>query len=274
MTDNLIVLAGGASSRMKKSTDTKLSSVQLAQANQRSKGLIELKGKPFLAYLLNNVMKAGIKNVYIVTGENSDMFRSALGQNPDFENLNIQFATQYIPQGRVKPFGTADAVFQCLEQYPLLKKDSFCVCNSDNLYSVKAFESLAKSTFRQALMAYDIDSLAYPNERIARFAVMKFNRDYELVDIIEKPEEDMINQYTDAHQKIRVSMNIFLFDGALFYEYLKNCPPNPIRNEKELATALKNMIADDIEVFGIPIAEHVPDLTSKADIGILEKFLS
>lgn len=274
MTDNLIVLAGGASSRMKKSTDTKLSSEQLAQANQRSKGLIELKGKPFLAYLLKNVMKAGIKNVYIVTGENSDMFRSALGQNPDFENLNIQFATQYIPQDRVKPFGTADAVFQCLEQYPLLKKDSFCVCNSDNLYSVKAFESLAKSTFRQALMAYDIDSLAYPKERIVRFAVMKFNRDYELVDIIEKPEEDMIDQYTDAHQKIRVSMNIFLFDGALFYEYLKNCPPNPIRNEKELATALKNMIADDIEVFGIPIAEHVPDLTSKADIGILEKFLS
>ena len=68
-------------------------------------------------------------------------------------------------------------------------------------------------------------------------------------------------------------MNIFLFDGELFCKYLNNCPPNPIRNEKELPTALLNMINDGISVKGIPIAEHVPDLTSKGDILKLEKYL-
>ena len=50
MTENIIILAGGASSRMKKSTDQNLSPDKVAQANQLSKGLIELGGKPFLSF--------------------------------------------------------------------------------------------------------------------------------------------------------------------------------------------------------------------------------
>ena len=53
---------------------------------------------------------------------------------------------------------------------------------------------------------------------------------------------------------------------------MENCPANPVRDEKELPTALMNMIEDNIAVLGIPIAEHVPDLTSKNDIAQLEKY--
>ena len=274
MTENIIILAGGASSRMKKSVDQNLSPEKVAQANQLSKGLIELGGKPFLSYLLDNILQAGFKNVYIIIGENSQMFRRAFENNPDFVDLNIQFATQYIPDGREKPYGTADALYQCLEQYPNLKEDTFCVCNSDNLYSLNALKILKNANSHQAILAYDIDHLKYPKERIARFAVMKFDDDYNLTTIVEKPEPDKIVDYTDAHRKIRVSMNIFLFDGKSFFKYLESCPTHPVRDEKELPTALMNMIEDNIKVIGIPIAEHVPDLTSKNDIAILENYLS
>ncbi|MGB2312693.1 MAG: sugar phosphate nucleotidyltransferase [Flavobacteriaceae bacterium] len=274
MTENIIILAGGASSRMKKSVDQNLSPEKVAQANQLSKGLIELGGKPFLSYLLDNILQAGFKNVYIITGENSQMFRRAFEINPDFVDLNIQFATQYIPEGRQKPYGTADALYQCIEQYPNLKEDTFCVCNSDNLYSLNALKNLKNANSHQAILAYDIDHLKYPKERIARFAVMKFDDDYNLTTIVEKPEPDKIVDYTDAHQKIRVSMNIFLFDGKSFFKYLESCPAHPVRDEKELPTALMNMIEDNIKVMGIPIAGHVPDLTSKNDIAILENYFS
>lgn len=274
MTENIIILAGGASSRMKKSVDQNLSPEKVAQANQLSKGLIELGGKPFLSYLLDNILQAGFKNVYIITGENSQMFRRAFENNPDFVDLNIQFATQYIPEGRQKPYGTADALYQCIEQYPNLKEDTFCVCNSDNLYSLNALKNLKNANSHQAILAYDIDHLKYPKERIARFAVMKFDDDYNLTTIVEKPEPDKIVDYTDAHQKIRVSMNIFLFDGKSFFKYLESCPAHPVRDEKELPTALMNMIEDNIKVMGIPIAEYVPDLTSKNDIAILENYFS
>ena len=273
MTENIIILAGGASSRMKNSVDQNLSQEKVVQANKLSKGLIELNGRPFISYLLENILKVEFKNIYIITGENSQMFRQALDKNPNFRDLNIKFAIQHIPRGRYKPYGTADALHQCIVQYPKLREVTFCVCNSDNLYSLNALMNLKNCNSRQAILAYDIDKLNYPEERIARFAVMKFDHDYNLTTIVEKPEPDQIANFTDTHQKIRVSMNIFLFDGRLFFKYLESCPAHPTRDEKELPTALMNMIEDNLKVKGIPIAEHVPDLTSKNDISILENYL-
>lgn len=274
MTENIIIMAGGASSRMKSSIDQNLPPEKIAQANHVSKGLIELGGKPFLSYLLENILKAGFENVFIITGKNAQPFRSTFENNPDFDGLNILFATQHIQEGRKKPYGTADALYQCIEQYPHLRKNTFCVCNSDNLYSLHALKSLKNVPSSQAILAYDIEYLEYPKERISRFAVMRFDENYNLLSIIEKPKTSKIDSFTDSINKIRVSMNIFLFDGKLCSKYIEECPPHPIRDEKELPTVLMNMINDNILFLGIPIAEHVPDLTSKKDILELEKYFN
>jgi glucose-1-phosphate adenylyltransferase len=69
-------------------------------------------------------------------------------------------------------------------------------------------------------------------------------------------------------------MNLFKFNGTIFYEYLKNCPFNEARNEKELPTAVLNLAKSiSKSVLGIAHAEHVPDLTSKKDIEILSKII-
>ena len=274
MTDTLIILAGGASSRMKNSIDSNLSAKKSAQANTRSKGLIEVNGKPFLSYLLDNILKAGFKNVIIITGENSQLFRSTYENNKEFSKLNISFATQYIPKGRSKPMGTADAVYQSIIQYPELKNIKFCVCNSDNLYSTEVFRLLRKSDYKQALIAYDRDKLLYPKERISRFAVMRFFKNYQLTEIIEKPNLEKISSYMDIENKVRISMNIFLFDGNIFFKYLEDCPIHPDRNEKELPSAIMNMISDNHKIFGITASENVLDLTSKEDISKLEEQLN
>ena len=59
MNKTLIIMAGGTSSRMKKSENNYLSEKIQEQANKRSKGLIELGGKPFMDYLLLNAIGAG-----------------------------------------------------------------------------------------------------------------------------------------------------------------------------------------------------------------------
>ena len=69
-------------------------------------------------------------------------------------------------------------------------------------------------------------------------------------------------------------MNIFKLDGNMIYPYLKNCPTHSTRKEKELPTAILNMAKENAKaVQGIPISEHVPDLTSKEDIVILKEYL-
>ncbi len=69
-------------------------------------------------------------------------------------------------------------------------------------------------------------------------------------------------------------MNVFKFDGKMIYHYLKNCPAHLERNEKELPTALLNMIKDYPKTsLGIPFSEHVPDLTAKEDIKTVKAYL-
>ena len=69
-------------------------------------------------------------------------------------------------------------------------------------------------------------------------------------------------------------MNAFKFNGKVFYPYLKNCPVHPEREEKELPTALLNMVKDfPKSTLGLPFSEHVPDLTAKEDIAEVKEYL-
>ena len=70
-------------------------------------------------------------------------------------------------------------------------------------------------------------------------------------------------------------MNAFTFGGNVFLSFLRDCPINLNRDEKELPTALLNMIQIyPTSVKGIPMQEHVPDLTTKKDLLLLENYLS
>jgi glucose-1-phosphate adenylyltransferase len=192
----------------------------------------------------------------------------------DLDQLQIKFVTQHIPSTRAKPWGTADAVFQALEQFPDLKKEYFSVCNSDNLYSVKAFQNIKEIEGGGALIAYDMDFLKFNKKKISGFALLVFDLNFNLQEIIEKPDPDDFKNYSDSKGSLYVSMNLFTFSGDQFYSFLKECPVHPTRNEKELPSAILNMVhASPGSFIGIPMQEHVPDLTNKEDILHFENHL-
>ncbi|MBT4919138.1 MAG: NTP transferase domain-containing protein [Flavobacteriaceae bacterium] len=281
MNKNIIILAGGASSRMKNSMISKnLSEEELKNANTRSKALLEFGNakRPILDFLLQNAEKAGYKKVVIVIGEQGALFKQYYGKqlkDNSFRGLSISYAIQYIPVGRDKPMGTADALFQALEQYPILKTASFTVCNSDNLYSVKALQALLVCKDSNAFISYNRDALLFPMEKIERFALISVDENFRLETIIEKPSKDQMSNYKDDKGTLRVSMNVFKFTGTEIYSFLKNCPIDIKRDEKELPTAILNMINESKSYLrGISFAEHVPDLTSKEDIVIMRKYIA
>jgi glucose-1-phosphate adenylyltransferase len=280
MHKNLIILAGGLSSRMKKSLKSKhVNDQENSQAQIRSKSLISVghEDRPLMDYLLYNAKKAGYQNIYIVINEKGTLFKEYYGQknaNNYFKGLNISFPIQYIPKNRVKPLGTADAVLQALEQFPELNTQQYTVCNSDNLYSEISLRALRETKNLNAFICYNREALLFSLDKIFRFAIINLDSKNFLKNIIEKPSIEFADNYKDNLEKIRVSMNIFKFDGPMMYPYLKNCPINTERNEKELPTAVLNCVKDNAQSFlGIPISEHVPDLTSKEDISIIKDYL-
>lgn len=271
MHNKLVILAAGTSSRMKRSMESSDPSVKVKNI---SKALITLgnKNKNIIDYLLENAGEAGYTEIYLVVGSEYDQFRSIYGdqiKNNRYHGLNIHYAIQHIPKDRTEPFGTADAVFQALEQYPELKENSFTVCNSDNLYSVNALKGLLNDRHPNAMIRYDIEGLKFEIDKISKFAILSVDEDGYLIDIIEKPKS------FEHETKFWVSMNIFKFHGPSIYPYLKHCPVNVERDEKELPTAILTMCHEHEKVlFTIPFSEHVPDLTQMDDIDKFNDYLN
>ena len=74
--------------------------------------------------------------------------------------------------------------------------------------------------------------------------------------------------------RLGVSMNIFVFEASTFLPYLAATPFHSVRNEKELPTSVA-MFGEGTGkgFYAIPLAENVPDLTSKEDILVMQKYL-
>tara|TARA_Y100000768_G_scaffold330800_1_gene269753 strand:- start:715 stop:1584 length:870 start_codon:yes stop_codon:yes gene_type:complete len=270
----LVILAGGASSRLKKSlNDVDLDKNVSDLAKSSHKTLIPL-GKdkrPLIYFILQNALNAGVSEVFLITSPENSAFKDFIQSEvfkDSFSDININFAIQYKPEDREKPLGTSDALMQAMDQHEILKSNSFVIINGDNLYSVNSLNSLYEQDEKQhSLISYDRDGLNFPHERLTKFALINVDENNQLINIIEKPPIEEVDNFRDKLDKIRVSMNIFKFFGPTIYPFIKNCPLHPERKEKEIPEAVRNYIKDFPNSFNaLPFFEHIPDLTSAKDI--------
>ena len=250
------------------------------QAEERTKGMISLGegGRPFLDYGLYNLRKAGVRDIVIVVGERDTSLRNYYGANDrdnEFHGLRISYAIQRIPEGREKPMGTADALLQALVSRPDWSDGDFIVCNSDNLYSTRAFLLLlVECDAPNGLIDYDRSGLEFDAARIAQFGITRKDNHGFLLEIVEKPPIDELERLRGGDGSLRVSMNIFRLNYSMIFEPLKDCPVHPVRQEKELVAAVTTMVRlHPKSVKAIPLKEHVPDLTFKEDIATTSEFL-
>lgn len=282
MKKRLLILAGGMASRMKKALSEENSDLDpklVAQANAVTKGMIQVgkNGKTLIDYQLYNAHLAGIEEVMLLlhpTDNVSQEYCESLMAKDATRGIQIVFARQQIPADREKPAGTADAVYQALLQHSDWQKGRVIVCNSDNLYSVNALKTLWASEVPQALISYHRDSLLYPEERISAFALIRTDAEGYLLEIIEKPTREQADELMAKQGRLGVSMNVFVFEASTFLPYLAKTPFHPVRNEKELPTSVVMFGEGEGKgFFAISLAENVPDLTSKEDILVMQKYL-
>jgi glucose-1-phosphate thymidylyltransferase/glucose-1-phosphate adenylyltransferase len=282
MKKRLLILAGGMASRMKKALAEENSDLDpklVAQANAVTKGMIQVgkNGKTLIDYQLYNAHLAGIEEVMLLlhpTDSVSQEYCESLMAKDATWGMKIVFARQQIAADREKPAGTADAVYQALSQHADWQMGRVIVCNSDNLYSVNALKTLWASEVPQALISYHRDSLLYPEERISAFALIRTDAEGYLLEIIEKPTKEQAEELMAKQGRLGVSMNVFVFEASTFLPYLAKTPFHPVRNEKELPTSVVMFGEGEGKgFFAIPLAENVPDLTSKEDILVMQKYL-
>lgn len=281
MDPNLVILAAGVSSRMKRRVpiDARIDPALRREAEEKAKAMIGVGAgqRPFLDYLLYNSRAAGYRDIVIVVGEQDDSIRryySGGNGATAARGLDISYAVQQIPPGRSKPLGTADALLEGLRSAKRWRGRRFTVCNSDNLYSRRALEMMLACADPGGMIDYDRAAFTCEQERVEHFAVTQKTADGYLVNIVEKPSADQIERVADATGRVGVSMNIWRLGYDAVLPFLESVPFHPVRNEKELPTAIMMMLAAmPNSIRALPLAEDVPDLTNQTDIAKVREYL-
>ncbi len=271
---NIVIMAAGASSRMRRSLDSPDNGIYLNQdiSPDIPKAMIPVgpNGRPFLDYLLLNVARAGYSEIVIVVSESDELIQERYADPSGIllpDGLKISFTVQEIAGGREKPAGTADALLCALKSRPDWAGQRVTVCNSDNLYPVTALKTVLESEYENSMIAFESKALGLLREKIETFAVIRSDSEGQVLEIIEKPDSTTYESAADESGRINVSMNVFRFSYDIIYPILRFVPFDQVRDEKELPSAIRMMISSHPgSLHAIPLSESVPDLTSSGDI--------
>lgn len=100
-------------------------------------------------YSIYDAIKAGFdKVVFIIKKENYDIFRETVGKRVE-KQISVEYVFQAledipegfsVPEGRVKPWGTAHAILCCKHSV----HNNFAIINADDFYGRDAFEVLGR----------------------------------------------------------------------------------------------------------------------------------
>jgi D-glycero-alpha-D-manno-heptose 1-phosphate guanylyltransferase len=137
-----VILAGGFGTRLR------------SVIADRPKALAEVRGRPFLAYVLDQIAAAGFNLVVLCTGYMGEQVRATFGDT--YENLHLAYSQE------VSPLGTAGALRLAL---PLVTSDPVLVMNGDsfceaNLRTFRAWHG-AQGAAGTLLLSKTLDTRRY-----------------------------------------------------------------------------------------------------------------
>jgi bifunctional UDP-N-acetylglucosamine pyrophosphorylase/glucosamine-1-phosphate N-acetyltransferase len=243
MIKKVVVSAAGQGTRM------------LELTKDKSKHLIEVQSRPFLAYVLDNILAAGYKEIILVVGHKGELIKNFLCQYKEClkekDGCKIEIVSQYEILGpKEKEYGTACPI-KCVKD--LIKNENFISLAGDNFYSV------------DDLKAMNIDDnynyvAGLRHEHPENFGVLIEENGF-LKEIIEKPK-------TFAGNLINISF--YKFTPEIF-EKVFQIGKSP-RGEYEITDAI-SLLAKEKKVKVKKINNFWMDFGRPEDVGKLCKFL-
>lgn len=237
---------------------------------------VDSEGHIIIDFSLYDAKRAGFeKAIFIIKEENEAAFREAIGDRMS-EYMEIEYAFQKIdnlpegyevPEGRVKPWGTAHAVLSCIDQVD----GPFAVINADDYYGVEAFRLIYDylttheddEKYRYTMVGYLLGNTVTDNGHVSR-GVCAMNENGELVSVTERTRiekrdggiaftEDGGETWTSVPADTVVSMNMWGFTRSILEEIKKGFPAfldegikvNPMKCEYFLPAVVSRLLAED-----------------------------
>lgn len=204
-------------------------------------------GHIIMDFSMYDARRAGFEKViFIIKKENEESFREAVGDRIA-QYMEVSYAFQelsnlpegyQVPEGRKKPWGTAHAVYSCIDQV----EGPFAVINADDYYGPESFQLIYDylsthqddEKYRYTMVGYLLGNTVTDNGHVAR-GVCSMNDKHELVDIKERTHiekrpdgiaytEDEGENWTYLPADTVVSMNMWGFTRSILDEIRDEFP--------------------------------------------------
>jgi len=170
MIKKVVISAAGQGTRM------------LELSKDKSKHLITVGQRPFLAYLLDNIIAAGYQEITMVVGFREDMIRDFL-KTYDAKHAKLQLINQFEMLGpKEKEYGTACPI-KCVKE--AVGNENFISLVGDNFYTVEQLQTM--NVDDQFCYVAGVES-----QTPEKFGVL-LEKDGFLEKIVEKPQEFLGN---------------------------------------------------------------------------------
>lgn len=264
---------------------------------------VDEQGHIIIDFSLYDAMRAGFERaIFIIKKENEQAFKEVIGDRVS-KHMEVKFVFQdlndvpegfEIPEGRVKPWGTAHAIYSCRDVIDA----PFAVINADDYYGVEAFKVLYDylvshsddEKYRYAMVGYRLGNTLTENGSVAR-GVCVTSDDGFLVTIAERTNiiktengaaysEDVGETYIDISPDTPVSMNMWGFYPSIIKElglalddfFANKVALNPLKSECFIPIEVDNLLKADkatVQVlsskdkwFGVTYKEDKPFVTA------------
>lgn len=231
---------------------------------------IDETGNFIIDYSIYDAKKAGFdKVIFIIKKENLDIFKQTVGKRVEkyikveyaFQTLDLVPAGVKLPEDRVKPLGTAQAILAAKNYV----SDKFIIINSDDFYGYDAFKvaadylnSLNNSKNKYGNVAYHVVNTITENGSVKR-GVLTLDNNNALKALTESKIEKINNEIVatpldNPVQKVikedtLVSMNMFCFTKDIM-DYLEEEYIKFFNKKQDLATCeylIPTVVSDLIE---------------------------
>lgn len=237
---------------------------------------VDENGHIIMDFSIYDAKRAGFEKViFIIKKENEDSFRETVG-NRVSRYMEVVYAYQEIedipagyevPEGRVKPWGTAHAVYSCKD----LIDGPFAVINADDYYGREAFELIYDylsthqddDKYRYTMVGYQLGNTVTDNGHVSR-GICDMNEKGELRSIHERTRiekqgggiaytEDDGQTWVQVPADTIVSMNMWGFSKSIlgeiedgFKTFLdEGLKSNPMKCEYYLPSVVSSLLESD-----------------------------
>ena len=236
---------------------------------------IDDNGHVILDYSVFDAMRAGFETVvFVIKPEIEDVFREKIGDRIA-KKMNVRYAFQRsddlpegysVPEGRTKPWGTAQAVLAARD----VVDGAFAVINADDYYGPEGFEQIynyllhhpdTPGMYEYAMVGYLLKNTVTENGSVARGVCTETASGY-LHSVVERTKiikgdrcpmytEDDGETWHDLCEDDIVSMNLWGFQKSYLEEAWAGFPAfldqalaeNPLKGEYFLPTVVSNLLS-------------------------------